>query len=168
MRKSSKTIVISAAVVAGLLATGSAAFAFWSVSGAAGTSSGTTASSTTNSITVNPSAAAANTPTGMTPGGPATTLIGTFSNTSASSVNLKSLTITATPSPLTNATNGMSCSAADYTVTAPTSTNGFPQVIAANATAVSNYSATVSMNNTGLNQNGCLGATLTFAYTTGS
>ena len=166
MRKSSK-VLISTAIIAGLLATGGAAFAFWSVTGAAGTSQGTTAGTALSPISVVPSTAASATPTGLTPGGPGTTLTGTFSNSSSQPVNLKSLVITVAPSPATNATNGLSCTAADYNVATPTSSNNFPQSISASAQMVSDYSAEVTMINTGANQNGCLGATLTFEYTTG-
>ena len=159
MRKSTKAIVTTAVVVS-LIGGGSAAFAWWSGTGAGTGTATTTSGAGPSSITVNQTNSAI---TSLTPGGAASALSGNFTNNNTTTVTVSNvtiaLTVTQTPSAATAYPSG--CTVADYTVVQPVISPA--QSIAGSATSGS-WAGSVAMNNRAANQNGCLGATLSFAY----
>lgn len=159
MRKSSKTIVTTAVVVA-LIGGGSAAFAWWTGTGAGTGTATTTSASGPSNITVNQTNPAITT---LSPGAAASTISGTFTNGSSTAITVSgvSITLTVTQTASAAAAYPSGCSVADYTLVQPVISPA--QTIAASATS-GTWSGTVAMNNRTANQNGCLGATLGFAY----
>jgi hypothetical protein len=134
------------------------AYAYWTSSGT-GTGSATTAEP--DVITVNQTS----TVSGLYPGGPAQALSGNFDNPNPGSIFVGSISaaISAVTGP--NISAGTPCSAADYQL------NGFPVTVNAqipSGSGVGSWSGgSLQLLNTGSNQNGCKGATVTVAYTVG-
>lgn len=159
MRKSSK-VVITAAVVVALLGGGSSAFAWWSGAGG-GTGTATTSAAATNNIAVKQTNAPV---TGLTPGGPAQTLSGNFDNNGDVDVTLSGVAISLSVAKASGAVGA--CTTADYTLVQPTSpASAATQSILKNSTASGTWAgSSIAMKNTSSNQNGCIGATLTFTY----
>jgi hypothetical protein len=149
-----KAFVASATVCAVLVAVG--AYAYWTNGGSG---SGSAASGTNAAITVTQTT----TPTGLYPGGAASSLAGKFNNTNDGSVHVNevSATIGAITGP--NITVGTPCTADDYVL------DGFPVTVdddIAVGTAVGAWTGgTIAMLETGVNQDGCKGATVTVNYT---
>jgi hypothetical protein len=149
-----KALVAAATVVAVFVAVG--AYAYWTNSGSG---SGTATTGTSAAITVTQTS----TPTGLYPGGTPAALAGKFNNTNSGPVHVNqvSATIGAITGP--NITAGTPCTAADYALA------GFPATVNADVpvgTAVGAWSGgTIAMVDTGVNQDGCKGATITLNYT---
>jgi hypothetical protein len=149
-----KTLVVSATVFAVLVAVG--AYAYWTNGGSG---SGSAASGTNAAITVTQTS----TPTGLYPGGTPAALAGKFNNANSGPVHVNevSATIGAITGP--NISGGTPCTAGDYAL------DGFPVTVDADiavGTAVGAWSGgTIAMVETGVNQDGCKGATVTVNYT---
>ncbi len=146
------TLTRSAAVVGTgvlLLGVSGVAYAFWTTTGSG---SGTAATGTTVPVTVNQRVTASN----MGPGVAAQTISGDFTNTNEATVKLSSLTATATP-------DKVGCSAADYSITGLTVSNG--TVVKGTGGAWTGQIQFV--NDTTRNQDACKNAVVTIAYTAG-
>jgi hypothetical protein len=149
-----KAFVASATVCAVLVAVG--AYAYWTNGGSG---SGSAATGTNAAITVTQTTV----PAGLYPGGAASSLAGKFNNTNDGPVHVNevSATIGAITGP--NITVGTPCTADDYAL------DGFPVTVNADiaaGTAVGAWTGgTIAMVETGVNQDGCKGATVTISYT---
>lgn len=151
MRK--RRIAILASLAALALAVG--AHAYWTQNGS-GTGSAT--AGTTSSITVNQTSSV----TGLYPGGPAATLGGDFDNPSSSSVTISS--VTATVSSVSNGASDGSkpaCTPSDFSIAGSMGAATVPS-----GAGVGSWSGlTISLLNSGANQDNCKGATANIAYT---
>jgi hypothetical protein len=156
MRRPSKKLTIAVAA-AGIIAVGGAtALAYWTNSGSG---SGTATTGTNASITVNQNGFAA--ADALYPGGPAVPLSGTFNNTNAGAVHVTSVSATS-PVTVDAAHAGAGCLAADYVLggTAPVNAD-----VAPGSPSGAWSGLTVRLNESGINQDACKGATITIAYT---
>ena len=147
-----KTVAVSAALM--LMGVGGVAFAYWTNSGS-GTGSATTG--TNEAITVIQTVSSAV----LVPGGPASTLSGTFTNPNTSPVFVNTVTAT-----LASVTGGGvapdQCTVADYQLDTATITLG-AQVAVNDSTTWSGIQ--VSMINSATNQDKCKNATINLSYT---
>ena len=154
MNTNRKRFAFIATATAAVLVGGGVAVAYWTTTGS-GSGSGSVGHETpfTVSQTSNIS--------GLVPGGPAQDLDFTVNNPAAAGAQrIQSVTITLGVSPIVAGT----CSTADFTLTQPTFT---AQTIAPGGSAAflgSNTGASIQMKDTGVNQNGCKDATLSFTY----
>jgi hypothetical protein len=160
LTKKSKKILAGAAIIG--LVSGGAAYAYWTNSG---TGSGTAATGTNVAITLTQTS----TVTAMAPGVAAQALSGTFSNTNAGPVWVKTVvaTVTGTEKPLGTANAG--CTAADYTIAGTSVIQGAAagagaQVPAGSAGTWSGL--TIVFNSTASNQDACKDSVVKIAYTT--
>ncbi|MCW2756419.1 MAG: hypothetical protein JWO46_165 [Nocardioidaceae bacterium] len=148
LTKKKKFAALGAAVV--LVASGGAAYAFWTTGGS-GTGSATTGTSTDFTVAVNPL-----TSPPLTPGGAVDTYNVTVTNPSTGIQHLSGLTVT--KDSVSGAGAG-GCTTADYAITTPT-------VVASDVAAGGTYTTgafTVSMiNDPANNQDGCKTAVLHF------
>jgi len=153
MHKLTRKTVAVAAGTAVLLSGAGVAFAYWTNTGS-GTGSATTGNNV--AITVLQTASSAV----LVPGGPPSTLSGTFTNTNASTVFVN--TVTATLASVTGGgTTPLQCTIADYQLDTPTITIG-AQAAVDDSTTWSGIK--VSMVNSGTNQDKCKGATINLSY----
>jgi hypothetical protein len=146
----------TAAIVSVLfLVAAGGAYAYFSQSGG-GTGTATTGTGVDIVVTQ------VSTPTGLTPGSGTQALSGTFTNPNTSPVHIVSVTAA-----LAAPTGGAgTCTVANYRINTPTTTFGTPLVVAANG-GTGNWSGpTIEMLDTGVNQDGCKGATVNITYTT--
>jgi hypothetical protein len=148
-----------AALIVGIgvaAAGGGLAYAYWTTSGSG---SGTADTSTGASSLVITQTSVIN---GLAPGTAAQTIAGTVKNNAANSAYVTS--VTASISGVVKAVGAPAgaCTAADYTLTG--ATMNVATDVAAGAT-VSFTGGTLAFNNTGVNQDGCKGATVNLAYT---
>ena len=160
LTKKSKMIFASAAIV-GVVSSG-AAYAYWTNSG---TGTGTAATGTNVPITLpQPSSV-----TAMAPGVAAQALSGTFGNTNAGPVFIKTVVATVTGTEKPVGTPNPGCTAADYTITGTSVVQGAvagagAQVPAGSAGTWSGL--TIAFNSTASNQDACKGAVVTIGYST--
>ena len=149
-----KAFVASVTVFAVLVAVG--AYAYWTNGGSG---SGSAASGTNAAITVTQTT----TPAGLFPGGAAVSLAGEFDNTNDGPVHVNEVNATIGAITGPNITVGTPCTAADYTL------GGFPVTVNDDipvGTGVGAWTGgTIAMVETGVNQDGCKGATITINYT---
>ena len=142
-----------AGVTAVALVGGGLAVAYWTTTGS-GTGTGTVGTDTP--VTVNQTSSVS----GLVPGGPAADLDFEVVNTAAGPQSIQGVTIAVT-------TPAAGCSAADFQITQPNL--GAPLVeVPVGTTAFDSIDtgAQVQMlNRSGVNQNGCKNAALTFTYT---
>ena len=131
-----------------VLASAVGAYAYWT-QGGSGT--GTATADTTSSITVNQTSSV----TGLYPGGPAAGLSGNFDNPNSSPVTISSVTATVSSvSPPGCATSNFSIGGSMGSTTVPS------------GSGVGAWSGlTISLDETGVNQDVCKGATANIAYT---
>ena len=146
----------TAVVVGGvfLVASGGAAYAYWTTSGS-GTGSASTG--TTSAVGV----VQDSTPTGMYPGGPAGSLNGHFTSTNASNVNIGS--VTAVVSSVTNGSadsSKPSCVPADYVISGASGSYTVPT-----GTSTPWTGLTIALTNSAFNQDNCKSATAIITYT---
>jgi hypothetical protein len=133
---------MAGAAIAGLASAG-VAYAYWTTTG---TGSGTATTGTVVGITVNETTSATN----LYPGGPAQPIAGNFNNSNAGAVYVASVTAVLGLLPT-------GCVAADFTIAGP----AVVDANVASGTGVGSWSGlTIKMNNTGVSQNGCTGATI--------
>jgi len=160
MRKSRKSNKLAiAAVTALFLTVGGAAFAYWTLAGGTGTGTGATGVQD-GAITVNQSAVISD----LRPGGAAQTLNGTFTNSGTGPSYVTNVTVSIASVVKAVGAPAGACTSADYTLTGTTMAVGQQiQPGAANGTWTG---ATIAFNNTGVNQDGCQGATVNFSYVT--
>ena len=151
MRKLTRKTVAVAAVA--VLLSGGVAFAYWTNSG---TGTGTATTGTNAAITVVQTASSAV----LVPGGPTSTLSGTFSNPNTSPVFVN--TVTATLASVTGSVGTPACTVADYALDTATITIG-AQAAVDDTTAWTGIK--VSMVNSGTNQDACKNATINLSYT---
>ena len=149
-----KVVVATAALL--VVGTGTAAYAYWSTSGA-GTGSAVTSGGAAD-LTVTQTAA----PTDLAPGVAPGAISVSVKNNAANDVQVNQVvvSITGVTAPSSDATHP--CSAADYALSNPTMTSG-AGVLAAGST-VSFSGASLAFNPTAANQDGCKGATVQLAY----
>jgi hypothetical protein len=150
-----KARVSSVVAVVAVLAIGGVAWAYWTQGGSG---SGSAAVGTSSAITVNQTGS----PSGLYPGGPATALAGTFTNTNAAAVNISSVTaaVHAFASHTLDATKP-DCTQADFAIAGTSGANTVPS-----GTTVGAWSGlTVRMLDNGLNQDNCKGVAITIDYT---
>lgn len=152
-RSRKKTI---AGIVAFMMLSAIAAFAYWTANGSGG---GTAATGEVDQpVAVNQVSVISN----LRPGGAAQELSGTFDNPNDEPVYIASVTAT-----LDSVTDGVNpvvgCTTADYTLADEVMTVG-TEIPAGEDVGTWN-GATVSFNNTGANQDACQGATLVITYT---
>lgn len=153
LRRKHATVVLSAAL---LLVGGGAAWAYWT---AAGTGGGNASTGTTVGILVKQTSMVSD----LRPDGAAQPLNGTFDNPNQGPVYVTS--VTATISGVTKAADAPAggCTAADYVIAGSPMTIG--RQIPAGTSQGTWAGATVQFANAeNRNQDGCKGATLTFAY----
>lgn len=146
LEKKSKTIIAIAAI-AGLASSG-IAYAYWTTPG---TGTGTATTGNVVGITVNATTSAAN----LYPGGPAQPLAGNFDNGNAGAVFVTSVTAALGALPT-------GCLPADFTIagTANVGAN------VAAGTGVGSWSGlSITMNNTGVNQNACKASSIPLVLT---
>jgi hypothetical protein len=155
-----KRLAAIAATVGVALVGGGLAVAYWTTTGS-GTGSGSVGTNSLVTVTQT------STVSGLVPGGPAQDLDFTINNPAAGpqTINGVNVSVAVTSSP-------GSCSASDFSITQP-SLGGAVELATGNNTftagsggTFANTGASVSMlNRSGVNQNGCKGATLEFTYT---
>ena len=151
--RSSKGFLLA---IAATIAFGVAAYAYWTGSGSG---SGSASAATPASLTVNQTNAAI---TNLYPGGPARALNGNFDNPNAGAVYVHD--VTATVHALNAQADGSkpACTEADFAIGGSATVNA--QVAA--GTGVGSWSGlTVSMLNTGANQDNCKGVSIQIDYT---
>jgi hypothetical protein len=154
LTKKSKMIFASAAIV-GIVSSG-VAYAYWTNSG---TGTGTAATGTNVPITLTQTS----TVTAMAPGIAAQALSGTFNNTNAGPVFVKTVVATVT------ATDKTGCTAADYTIAGTSVVQGATAGLGAQVpvgTAGTWSGLTIAFNSTASNQDACKTAVVTVGYTT--
>lgn len=142
--------------VAGVFVAGTA-FAFWTTSGN-GTGTGTAGQNTI--VTVN----GVSTPSNLTPGGAAQAITFSVSNPGTSLQRVSGVTVAVdTVTKASNAPAGV-CLPADFIVHQPDPIN---EDIGAGVTKTygSSQNASIYMNNTSVNQDGCKGATINLTFT---
>lgn len=142
-----------AVVTAALVLTGGAAFAYWTNLGS-GTGSATTGTNAAITIVQTASSAV------LQPGGPSSTLSGTFSNPNTSPVFVNQ--VTATLASVTGSVGSPACTIADYALTTATITIG-AEVLADDTSTWSGIQ--VRMLNSSTNQDACKSATINLSYT---
>jgi len=156
MRKfTRKAIAVTVGTVV-LLSGAGVAFAYWTNSG---TGTGTAATGTNVPITLTQTS----TVTAMAPGIAAQALSGTFNNTNAGPVFVKTVVATVT------ATDKSGCTAADYTIAGTSVVQGAAAGAGAQVPvgAAGTWSGlTIAFNSTASNQDACQGAVVTIGYTT--
>lgn len=141
-------------VTAVLMLVAGGAFAYWTNTGS-GTGSAATGSNSPITIVQTGST------TTLVPGGPASTLSGTFNNPNTSPVFVNQ--VTATLASVSGAgTGALGCTVADYALTTPTITIG-AEVSPDDSTTWSGIQ--VRLLNSGTNQDDCKNATINLAYT---
>ena len=145
-KKRLTVIVVAAALI---LLGGGAAFAYWSSSGE-GVGTATTGTSVDFVVA---SSAATGGP--LSPGGPTQTVAFTVTNPSSGVQQLANVAVTVANAGGTPWTAVAGCSAADYTVDAPTIAYG-----SIAPAGVVTGTVTITMNDTGVDQNACKGATV--------
>jgi hypothetical protein len=150
-----KAAVFISAIVALSLSTG--AIAHWTTGGSGGA---TAASAISTSVTITQTS----TPSGIHPGGPAADLAGAFDNASDVPVDVDSVSaaissITRTPAAIAAA---LPCLVADYQLNDFPVTVGTP--VPSGAGVGSWTGASIQLLDSGLNQDGCQGATVHLAY----
>lgn len=140
---------IALAVTALALVAAVGAYAYWTQGG---TGSGSATAGTTSNITVNQTS----TVTGLYPDGPSAALSGDFDNPNASPVSLSSVTaVVSSVSPVGCATSNFSISGSTGAISGIPSGNG-----------VGSWSGlSISLDETGVNQDVCKGAVATISYT---
>jgi hypothetical protein len=150
-----KAAVFISAIVGLSLSTG--ALAHWTTGGSGGS---TAASAISTSVTVTQTS----TPSGLHPGGPAADLAGAFDNANDASVVVNSVSatissITRTPAAINAA---LPCLVTDYQLNDVPVTVGAP---VPSGTGVGSWTgASIQLLDSGLNQDGCKGATVNLAY----
>lgn len=145
-----RRFVVLAAVIAAC-AVAATALAYWTATGS-GAGSGTTANPGAQTITVNQTSASS----GLYPGG-SVPLSGDFDNPAANSVHINSISATVT------GTDQPGCNASDYSVSGTPAISGGGDI--PSGSGVGSWSGlTLSMANTGANQDACKGATVTLSY----
>jgi hypothetical protein len=148
MRLTRKSRFILAGVTA-LAITGGTAFAFWT-QGGSGT--GTATTGTTNNIVVKQTSVSANT---LYPGGPAENLSGNFNNPNSGPVTISSVTA------LVTSVSPAACTSSNFTIGGSAAGSVVPA-----GTGVGAWSGlTISLAETGVNQDVCKNATATITYT---
>jgi hypothetical protein len=143
---------ISFVAVAIVLVSGGAAFAYWTN---LGSGTGTAATGANAAITISQSGSSAV----LQPGGPSSTLSGTFTNPNTSPVFVN--TLTATLASVTGSVGTPACTIADYELETASVTIG-AQVAVDDTTAWSGIK--VRMLNSSTNQDACKNATVNLAY----
>ncbi len=138
-------------LVAGTLTvvTGGAAFAYWTTTG---NGSGSAAAGTSSPFQVTTDAA---TGSPLAPGGASQTVAFHVKNNNAGTQRLRTVTVTVANADATAWTSAPGCSAADFTVGTPSFTAG--DIVSG---ATTNGTVTVTMDNTGSNQDGCKNVTV--------
>jgi hypothetical protein len=144
-----KFIPVAIALVA-VIAVSGVAYAFWT---AGGSGSGTATAGDVSTLTVNQT----NTITGLYPGGPAQTLTGNFNNPNAYSVMVGH--VTATVGSVTG--NPGTCPLTDFVVGGTATVNA---LIPAGNNQGAWTGLTIRLDETGVNQDGCKGATVHLTY----
>lgn len=159
---SKKKLVVTAAVAAVLVGSGTAAFAYWTSQGT-GTGSATTAAAAT-ALTVEQSTQ----PAGMYPGDAAQDLVVTVTNPGPNKAQVAGVRAVVTITKAVGATG--TCTPADYQVngvqlpdSGQVALRWSPTELASGASQTSDN--TVHFFDTSANQDGCKGATVVFAYT---
>lgn len=152
MNTNRKRFAFIATATAAVLVGGGVAVAFWTSTGT-GQGNGSVGHETAFTVTQTSNIS------GLVPGGPAEDLNFNVNNPAGAGVQqVSSVSITLGVSPIVAGT----CTTGDFTLTQPTIS---PTSInpGASASFVSN-GATIKMKDTGVNQDGCKDATLTFTY----
>ena len=135
-----------------LVGSGTAAFAYWSTTGSGSGTASTTAGAPSLVITQTSA------PTNMAPGVAAGGISATVQNTAVNTAYVTKLVVS-----IASVSGGDgACSAADYTLTGATMTNGAGDLAAGSTATFSG--ATLGFNNTADNQDGCKHATVNLAY----
>ncbi len=148
----------SAGVAVVVLIAAAGAYAYWTNGGSG---SGSAATGTNVAITVTQTS----TPTALYPGGPTAALAGAFNNTNSSPVRVHqvSATISSVTRTALAIAGSLPCAVADYQI------NGFPVTVDAQVPAGSAQGswsgASIQLLDSGINQDGCKGATVNLAYT---
>jgi hypothetical protein len=136
------------------LALAGTAFAFWTAGGS-GSGTGTVADPGDQNVTVRQTSTVLN----LYPGGPGQALSGDFQNSNTNAVKVSSVSITGIS---VDSAHEANCAASNF------ETNGTISVSDGDVPASGNggawSGATLAMKNTGSNQNGCKGATVTVTY----
>jgi hypothetical protein len=149
---------VSAGVAVVVLIAAGGAYAYWTNGGSG---SGSAATGTNVAITVTQTS----TPTALYPGGPTAGLAGAFNNGNASPVRVHqvSATISSVTRTALAIAGSLPCAVGDYQI------NGFPLTVDAQVPAGSGQGswtgASIQLLDTGVNQDGCKGATVNLAYT---
>ena len=152
MASARKRRLLAVASVLAVVALTSIAYAYWTASGS-GSGAGVTADPGAQSVVVNQTSASS----GLYPGG-SVALSGNFDNPATNAVHVAGISATVT------GTDKAGCNAADYSI------SGTPAIANSGSvpsgTAVGGWSGlTLSMANTGSNQDACKGATVSISYT---
>ena len=152
MNASKKTFAVVASATAAVLVGGGVAVAYWTTTG---TGTGSATAGTTASLVVTQTTA---TPTGLYPGGPASSLDLSVSNPGTSAVRI--FTLTAAP---TGTSNEPGCLPANFATT-PITVPGAGVLIGPGASVSFPAATTVALQETGVDQNACKNATVTITY----
>jgi hypothetical protein len=160
LTKKSRMIFASAAII-GVVSSG-AAYAYWTNSG---TGIGTAATGSNVAISLTQTS----TVTAMAPGIAAQALSGTFGNTNAGPVFVKTVVATVTGTEKPVGTPNPGCTAADYTIAGTSVVQGATAGLGAQVptgSAGTWSGLTISFNSTASNQDACKGAVVTIGYST--
>lgn len=152
--KNRKRLVLPVAVaLVAVIAVSGVAYAWWSSSGSG---NGSAQAGTPATVAVNQT----NTITGLYPGGTAQALVGNFDNPNAYSVHITSVTAVVASVTVISGT----CATTNFVVGGTSNT---PITIPAGpALGVGSWSGlTIQLADTGINQDGCKGATVNLTYT---
>lgn len=161
LTKKSKKILAAAAIIG--LAGGGVAYSYWTNSG---TGPGTATTGTNVPITLVQTSTAI---TNMAPGVAAQALSGTFNNTNAGPVFIKTVVATVTGTEKPVGTPNPGCTATDYTIAGTSVVQGAVAGVGAQVpvgSAGTWSGLTIAFNSTANNQDACKGAVVTIAYTT--
>lgn len=163
MSSNRKRLAVVSSTLAVVLVGGGLAIAYWTTTGS-GSGAGAVGTSTTVTVTQDSTVA------DLVPGGPADVLDFTINNPGAGPQTINSVVVSISNVARAGGAVG-ACTAADFDVVQPDLNGSVELAIGDNAFTAGDGSggpddtgAKVSMLNSGSNQDGCKGATLTFSY----
>ncbi|MCU1495313.1 MAG: hypothetical protein JWO62_3077 [Acidimicrobiaceae bacterium] len=151
-----KKLVAAGLAVGVTLGVGGAAFAYFTTGGSG---TGTAGVGTSSDLTINQVGSIS----GLLPGGGSQPIEYSIDNTSTGNQDVTGVTVAIASITAPAAVGGLTCTSPDFTLTQP---NTVPGDIAAKTTYTSAPSgASISMNDTASNQDGCKGATVNLSFT---
>lgn len=149
---SKKRVVLAAIVVVALAIASGVAYAYWTSTGSGSNTASVANTAPGFTVTVNAISDS------LVPGA-SVNITGSVSNPNDTKLNLSTIAPAATPVSIDSTHSLAGCLAGDFTVSALSPAPALPKILA--KTDSVNFTGTLSMANTDLNQNACKGATVT-------